>query len=100
MNKLFEKLKEKYDIHRVEDTKLVGHSSTIILENHILEIEETETIEPLRIEFFQSHKENKPCDTFKVSIVNCAISDEVYDLFWTNSFERIDNFISSIIINS
>jgi len=97
MKTLIEKLQEKFDFVEIEETILKGHSLTIRLKNYVFEIEETDNLEPLRIELNQSHKENKPIDVFKVSIINCGTDDEPQDLFWTNSFDKINNLISAIL---
>jgi hypothetical protein len=97
MENLIKKLQEKYDFRQIEDTVLKGFNNTIVLKNYVLEIEETDMLEPLRIEINQTHKENKPCDIVKVSIVNCGESDEPYTLFWTEDYNRIDKLISAIL---
>jgi hypothetical protein len=92
-----EKLQQKFDFIEIEETVLKGHSNTIVLKNYVLEIEETDNLEPLRIELNQSHKENKAIDYYKVSIVNLGIDDEPQDLFWTSNFDKVNNFISAIL---
>ena len=96
--KLIDQIKEKYDFVAEEPTTLKGHSNTIVLENYIFEIEETETIEPLRIELHECHENNKPMENFfRLSIVNCAENDEPHDLFTFTTFDKLDRFISAIL---
>ena len=97
MTTFIEKLQQKFDFIEIEETVLKGHSNTIILKNYVFEIEETVILEPLRIELNQIHRENKAVDYYKVSIVNCGTDDEPQDLFWTNNFEKVNNFISAIL---
>lgn len=98
MSNLIENLKQKYDFIREEDTVLKGYSSNIVLENYFFEIEETDVIEPLRIILNQCHENNKPkYNYFKVSLVNCGTDDEPQELFWTDNYSKIVNFISSIL---
>lgn len=97
MTTFIEKLQQKFDFIEIEETVLKGHSNTIILKNYVFEIEETDILEPLRIELNQIHRENKAVDYYKVSIVNCGTDDEPQDLFWTNNFEKVNNFISAIL---
>ena len=98
MKNLIEEIKEKYDFVIQEPTKLVGHSNTIVLQNYIFEIEETDVIEPLRIEIKECHENNKPIENFfRLSIVNCAENDEPHDLFTFTTFEKLDRFLSAIL---
>ena len=97
MSTFIEKLQQKFDFIEIEETLLKGYSNTIVLKNYVFEIEETDILEPLRIELNQCHKENKPIDLFKVSIINCGTDDEPQDLFWTNSFDKINNLISALL---
>lgn len=97
MSTFIEKLQQKFDFFEIEETILKGHSTTIVLKNYAFETEETDVLEPLRIELNQVHKKNIPIDLFKVSIINCGTDDEPQDLFWTNSFDKINNLISAII---
>jgi hypothetical protein len=97
MTTFIEKLQQKFDFIEIEETVLKGHSNTIILKNYVFETEETDILEPLRIELNQIHRENKAVDYYKVSIVNYGTDDEPQDLFWTNNFEKVNNFISAIL---
>ena len=98
LGKLIDQIKEKYDFVAQEPTKLVGHSSKIILEHYIFEIEENETLEPLRIEIKECHENNKTLENFfRLSIVNCAENDEPHDLFTFTTFEKLDRFLSAIL---
>ena len=98
MKTLIEQIKEKYGFVSQEPTKIVGHSNTIVLQRYIFEIEESETIEPLRIEIKECHENNKPIQNFfRLSIVNIAENDEPNDLFTFKTFDKLDRFISSIL---
>lgn len=99
MKTLIQKIQEKYDFIELKTTIIPGHSSQIVLRNYIFEIEETETIEPLRIELSEVHEENKPVENcFRLSILNCAENeDEIHDLFIFTTFEKIDKFITAIL---
>ena len=98
MKTLIQEIQEKYDFIALEPTKLVGYSSTIVLEKYIFEIEETKTIEPLRIEIKECHENNKPIENFfRLSIVNCSENDEPHDLFTFTSFDKLDKFLTAIL---
>lgn len=98
MKTLIQEIQEKYDFVALEPTKLVGNSSTIVLEKYIFEIEETETIEPLRIEIKECHENNKPIENFfRLSIVNYAENDEPHDLFQFTTFDKLDRFLTAIL---
>lgn len=97
MSTLIKQLQKKYDFIKVDNTVLKGYSSSIILENYVLEIEETDELEPLRIDLNQTHEKNNPCDFFKVSVLNLGMSDEPYELFITDKYSKVDNFISAIL---
>lgn len=98
MKTLIQEIQEKYDFVALEPTKLVGHSSTIVLEKYIFEIEETEIIEPLIIEIKECHENNKPIENFfRLSIVNCAENDEPHDLFQFTTFDKLDRFLTAIL---
>jgi len=97
--KLIEQIQEKYDFIADEPTKIVGHSNTITLQKYFFEIEETETIEPLRLEIKECHENNKPLENFfRLSIVNCGEEDYPHDLFTFTTFDKLDQFISAILL--
>lgn len=98
MKNLIDQIKEKYDFVEHQPTILKGHSNSIILKNYIFENEETETIEPLRIELHECYQNNKPIENFfRLSIVNCAENDEPHDLFTFTTFDKLDRFLSAIL---
>lgn len=98
MKTLIQKIQEKYPFVKTAPTLIRGHSKAIVLRNYIFEIEETETLEPLRIEINECHENNVPIpDFFRLSIVNCGENDEPHDLFTFKTFDKIDRFISAIL---
>jgi len=98
MKTLIQEIQEKYDFISFEPTIIKGFSSTLILEKYIFEIEETNDIEPLRIEIKEMHLDGKTLQNcFRLSIVNCAENDEPHNLFDFTTFDKIDKFITSIL---
>jgi hypothetical protein len=98
MKTLIQEIQEKYYFIALEPIKLVGYSSTIVLDRYILEIEETDNIEPLRIEIKECHEKNKPIKNFfRLSIVNFTENDIPYDLFTFRTFDKLDRFLTAIL---
>lgn len=98
MKTLIEQIQEKYDFITDKSIKIKGHSSTITLRKYFFEIEETETIEPLRINIQELHENNQPIkNLFRLSIVNCAENDEPHDLFIFSTFNKLDRFLSGLL---